>query len=298
MTASEHTIACQRTQCGVSSPREADSVVLSGALGLTVGDRWQPWGSGAHGSQSGVAQVRLRSMCGRYSSSRRDADLVRAFTIADVVGEELRPSWNVAPMQQARVVLERAPRDDPQGEPSRQLRTVRWGLVPSWAKDPKVGSRMINARSETVTEKPSFKAAAARRRALVVADGYYEWQKSDDGKTKTPYFLHDGEHLLAFAGLYELRPDPALPDDHPDKWGWTFTIVTRSAPDALGHIHDRCPVVVPRDAWGPWLDPHTTDLAVVDALLGGFADPLLTPREVGPAVGNVRNNGPELVAPV
>lgn len=123
------------------------------------------------------------------------------------------------------MILERAPREDPEAEPVRQLRSsVRWGLVPAWSKDPKIGSRMINARSETVTEKPSFRAAAARRRCIVPADGYYEWQKSAHGP-KTPFYLH-GEGVLAMAGLYELWPNPDLLDAHPGKWLWTTTVLT------------------------------------------------------------------------
>jgi putative SOS response-associated peptidase YedK len=124
-------------------------------------------------------------MCGRYASARRDADLAGAFRVSELVGDDSGPSWNVAPMQPIRVVLERPPRDQPEATPLRQLRRVRWGLVPSWAKDAKIGARMINARSETLTEKPAFKAAAAKRRCLVPMDGYFEWQSNED-KTRTP----------------------------------------------------------------------------------------------------------------
>ncbi len=125
-------------------------------------------------------------MCGCYASTTTDRELRSLFDVVESVGPELGPSYNVAPTQDVRVILERAPREDPEAEPVRQLRSsVRWGLVPAWSKDPKVGSRMINARSETVTEKPSFRAAAARRRCIVPADGYYEWQKSAH-RPKTP----------------------------------------------------------------------------------------------------------------
>jgi putative SOS response-associated peptidase YedK len=234
-------------------------------------------------------------MCGRYANARRDADLVNAFAIEEVVGEELPPSWNVAPTDQVRAVLERAPREDPGAEPVRQLRSVRWGLVPSWAKDPRSGARLINARSETVTEKPAFRKAAARRRCLLAADGYYEWEKTPEGKQ--PYFLH-GDGVLAFAGLYELWPDPALPDDHPDKWLWTDTILTTQAADAIGHIHDRTPLVVPADLRDAWLDPALQDLDEVRELVAAMPKPVLRPRPVGKAVGDVRNDGPELVEPV
>lgn len=238
------------------------------------------------------------AMCGRYASYRRDDEIARAFLVQQILAEERPPSWNVAPMQGVRIVLERAPREEPEGDPVRTLRRVRWGLVPSWAKDPKIGSRMINARSETLTSKPSFKAAAARRRCLVPMDGYYEWQKNSDG-TKTPYFLHaDGEELLAAAGLYELWPDPDLPEDDPKKWLWTATIATTSATDALGHIHDRTPVFIPPDRYDQWLDAHLQDLDEVDGLLRALPEPVLQAREVSPAVGAVHNNGPELITAV
>jgi putative SOS response-associated peptidase YedK len=232
-------------------------------------------------------------MCGRYASARRDADIASSFAVQEIVGDETGPSWNVAPMQDIRVVLERAPRDDPDAQPIRQLRRVRWGLVPAWAQDAKVGARMINARSETLTEKPAFKRAAAKRRCLVPMDGFFEWQKNADG-TKTPFFLHAGDDLIAAAGLYELRPDP----DTPDQWLWTATVATRPATDTLGHIHDRCPVLVPPGQVDAWLDPHLQDLDEVAALVAAMPEPHLEPREVAKAVGNVRNNGPQIVEPV
>lgn len=232
-------------------------------------------------------------MCGRYANARRDADLVGAFGIEDVVGDEPPPSWNVAPTDDVRVVLERAPREEPEERPARQLRTVRWGLVPSWAKDASIGSRLINARSESVTEKPAFKAAAARRRCLVPADGYYEWEKLPSGG-KQPYFLH-GDGVLGFAGLYELWPDPSKDADDPTRWWWTFTILTTRAGDTLGHIHDRTPVVVPPVMAGDWLDPRLTKASEVRAMIEAMPEPVLEPRPVGRAVGNVANNGPQLV---
>lgn len=234
-------------------------------------------------------------MCGRYASTRRDDELADQFRIDQVLGEGPGPSWNVAPTDPVRVVLERAEGQGPQ----RQLRTVRWGLVPSWAKDPGVGARMINARVETVTEKPAFRRAAASRRAIVPMDGYFEWQRTPAGKV--PYFLtaaDDAQRGLAAAGLYELWPDPSRPADDPDRWRWTVTVLTRSATDALGHIHDRTPVLLPPGLWDEWLDLRTTSLTDVRSLLDAVPEPHLLPREVGAAVGNVRNNGPELVAPV
>ena len=115
--------------------------------------------------------------------------------------------------------------------------------MPSWAKTPKIGAKMINARLETLTDKPAFRVAVSRRRLVVPADGYYEWQAVDGDKV--PHFLQDPGHVLGFAGLYELWRDPTRTPEDPERWLWTYTILTRPAPDALGHIHDRSPVVVP-----------------------------------------------------
>ncbi|MBY4383443.1 SOS response-associated peptidase [Rhodococcus fascians] len=234
-------------------------------------------------------------MCGRYASTRSDSDLQAVFEIAETVGDEVPPSYNVAPTQTIRTVLERAPKDEPESDAVRQLRSVRWGLIPSWAKDAKIGSRLINARSETITEKPSFKKAASRRRCIIPADGYYEWEKRDG--TKVPYFLHE-QGVLAMAGLYELWRDPTKADDDEDRWVWSATVLTSPAADALGHIHDRSPVVLPPELRASWLDPTLTDLSEVSELLAAIPEPRLEPYEVSTAVNSVKNNGPELLTPV
>jgi putative SOS response-associated peptidase YedK len=234
-------------------------------------------------------------MCGRYASTRSDSDLQAVFDIAETVGDEVPPSYNVAPTQTIRTVLERAPKDEPESDAVRQLRSVRWGLIPSWAKDAKIGSRLINARSETITEKPSFKKAASRRRCIIPADGYYEWEKRDGAKV--PYFLHE-QDVLAMAGLYELWRDPTKADDDEDRWVWSATVLTSPAADALGHIHDRSPVVLPPDLRASWLDPTLTDLGEVSELLAAIPEPRLEPYEVSTAVNSVKNNSPELLTPV
>jgi putative SOS response-associated peptidase YedK len=238
-------------------------------------------------------------MCGRYVSVASDPDLTLEFDVEEVVGEALAPSWNVAPTDPVRIVVERKPHDagsDDDAPAVHQLRTARWGLVPSWSKDAKGGARMINARIETVTQKPAFKKAAGRRRCLVPALGYYEWQQTDAGKI--PYFLHDPDgELLAMAGLYELWRDKSRADDDPDRWLWTATIITQQATDLLGEIHDRNPVVVPPELRERWLDCSSDDPATAQQLLDQLAAARLEPYEVGRAVGNVKNNGPELIAP-
>lgn len=227
-------------------------------------------------------------MCGRYAQSRSDRELVDHFNVKVAIGAQLAPSWNVAPGSEVRVVLERA--EDRQVV--RQLRTVKWGLVPSWAKDPRTGSRMINARVETITDRPAFRAATARRRAIVPMDGYFEWERTPDGK-RPWYLTGDGHASLAAAGLYELWADPSR-DGH-DRWLWSLAIVTTRAADELGHVHDRAPLLLPDEVWGRWLDPGLTDAAEAAALVSTVPEPHLRPRRVGPEVGSVRNDGPELV---
>ncbi len=237
-------------------------------------------------------------MCGRFVIAGNRADLIDAFEVDEAVEDEVRPSWNVAPTDTVQLVVERL--DPETGELTRRLELARWGLIPSWAKSSSVGSRMINARSETVLEKPSFRTPALKRRAIVPADGYYEWRKNGDG-SKTPIYLHgtDGGHL-GFAGLYEFWRDPAtVSGDNPQgSWVVSCTIITRPASDALGEIHDRTPVIVPPDLRGDWLDPRNDSRPAVQGLLDAIPDPELVPRLVGSRVGSVRNDGPDLIEPL
>lgn len=237
-------------------------------------------------------------MCGRYVSVQSDADLTEEFDVDAIVGEEVTPSWNVAPTDPVRIVVQRSPHvsDAEAGTPVRQLRTARWGLVPSWSRDAKGGARMINARIETVTSKPAFRKAAASRRCLIPALGYYEWQQASG--RKIPYFLHDPHSApLAFAGLYELWRDPSRADDDPARWLWTCTIVTQQASDLIGDIHDRNPVVVPAPMRAAWLDCSSADVDVAAELLQRIPEAHLEPYVVSAEVGNVRNNGPQLIEP-
>jgi putative SOS response-associated peptidase YedK len=237
-------------------------------------------------------------MCGRYAASRRPEDLVEEFELASLPEQALPASYNVAPTDPVYAVVERTPRGEPEAEPVRQLRTVRWGLVPSWAKDPSIGSRLINARVESVAEKPAFRKAFAKRRCLLPADGYFEWYGEERGK-KQPFFIRppDGG-VLAMAGLYEFWRDSTKDDDDPDAWLTTCTVITTSAPDDLGRIHDRMPMVVERDAYATWLDPAIEDLDRLTGLLVPAAPGRLTAYPVSKEVGNVRNNGPQLIEPV
>jgi putative SOS response-associated peptidase YedK len=269
-------------------------------------------------------------MCGRYASARKRIELLEEFRIErDRVTEPLEADYNVAPTKPVYAVLSRDARPaeaasqadgaaDAAASPAilpgvaRELRVVRWGLVPFWAKDPKIGSRLINARAETVDSKPAFRQAFKRRRCLLPADGYYEWQRPDGtgsdepggggraggakGAAKQPYFITSGDgRPLAFAGLYELWRDAALPDDHQRAWLWTATIITTSAPDDLGQIHDRMPMVIAPDRWSDWLDPACEDPADLMALLAPAASGGLISYPVSTVVNSVRNNGPQLI---
>lgn len=223
-------------------------------------------------------------MCGRYVSSRPPAELATVLGAHDeTAGAVPSPDFNVAPTKPVPAALVR-------GE-HRKLVALRWGLVPSWAKDPRIGSRLINARVETVADKPAFRAAFRRRRCLLPADGYYEWQAGDGPKApKQPYFLHPADgSLLVMAGLYEIWQDA---EGRPL---WTTTVLTTEASDELGRIHDRTPLVLPPEAWDAWLDPAADDPRglLVPALQGS-----LRALPVSTAVNNVRNNGAELIQPV
>jgi putative SOS response-associated peptidase YedK len=183
----------------------------------------------------------------------------------------------------------------------RELRVVRWGLVPFWAKDISIGSRLINARAETVASKPAFRHAFARHRCLLPADGFYEWEKSGDPKSsrKQPYYIRreDGG-VLAFAGLYELWRDKDRPDDDPDSWLWTATIITTRAEDEVGRIHDRMPMVIEPARWADWLDPAATSAEALHGLMTPAASVHLTTYPVSTEVNSVRHNGPGLIEPM
>jgi putative SOS response-associated peptidase YedK len=245
-------------------------------------------------------------VCGRYASSRNPDDLVEEFEVVETrIAAPLAPDYNVAPTKEVYAVVERPPSResgrDRTGPAERQLRVLTWGLVPSWAKDPSIGNRMINARMETVAEKPAYRKAFAARRALLPADGYFEWYPTSrtDAKgkpVKQPFFIRpkDGG-VLAMAGLYEIWRDPTKGEDDPDRFRWTCTVLTTEAEDSLGHIHDRMPLMVEPERWHQWLDPTTAgDTSLLVPAAPGSLEAYPVPR----LVSNVRNNGPELVEPL
>lgn len=251
-------------------------------------------------------------MCGRYAASRSPDDLVEEFEIDQLdaridVKERMDDDWNVAPTKPVPAIVTRHPHGDKDAPAVRQLTVLRWGLVPSWAKDVAIGNRLINARSETVAEKPAFKRAFAKRRCLLPADGFYEWYESQhrDAKgkpVKQPFFIHprDGG-VLAMAGLYEIWRDPDRDKGDPEAFWWTSTVLTTTAEDELGHLHDRMPLLVERERWDTWLDPTLDGGAERDALLGLLvpaAPGLLQAYPVSREVNAVQNNGPQLVEPL
>ena len=236
-------------------------------------------------------------MCGRYATTRTPdaladefgAQLADALTDRGADAEGVAPDWNMAPTKPAPIVIQRPAKDDVPER--REVLIAQWGLVPSWAKDPKIGSRMINARSETVAEKPAFAKAFAQRRAIVPADGYYEWYS---GEKKQPFFICPKDRgVLAMAGLFEFWK--ASPDAD---WLITFTILTTSASDDLGHLHDRTPMMLAGDEIDAWLDP--TPMSVDDRL--GLLVPAVPGRldawPVSTEVNNHRHNGPQLIEPI
>jgi putative SOS response-associated peptidase YedK len=243
-------------------------------------------------------------MCGRFVSARKRAELLEEFgverdRVAASPDPEPGPDYNVAPTKRVYAVLDKGAEDD---QPrARELRVMRWGLVPFWAKDPSGGGRLINARAETVAVKPAFRRAFAKHRCILPADGYYEWQPVVEGgkQRKQPFFIYRTDHgPLAFAGIYERWRDESVPPDHERAWLWTAAIITTQATDDVGQIHDRMPMVIARDQWADWLDPDNKDpgeirAAMQPAMAGG-----LTSHPVSMAVNSVRNNGPDLIKPL
>jgi putative SOS response-associated peptidase YedK len=219
-------------------------------------------------------------MCGRYAAAKSVDDIAGAFGIRDDdIHADPSPDWNVAPTKTVPVVATH--------DGHTVLTEMRWGLVPSWADNPGVGPSMINARIETVREKPAFRSAIVERRCLLPADGWYEWQVRPDG-VRQPHFLSVVSGPTAFAGIWEVWRDAD------GKRLVTAAILTGSAPDDLAHVHHRSPVVLEPHEWDGWLAAGDID---PDLLHPTRAD-LVVVHPVGLAVGDVRNNSAELVKPV
>ena len=222
-------------------------------------------------------------MCGRYFLNTPVQALEAQFEAVAASG--IVPRYNLAPSTPVAVVKEIGA--------GRGILLHHWGLIPSWAKDPAMGARLINARAETVADKPSFRASFRRRRCLVPASGFYEWQVRP-GRPKQPWAIQavSGEPL-ALAGLWDLW-------EGPDGCLESCTIITTSANGLMAPIHDRMPVILAARDWARWLEPHGQgrDLAALMALLRPCAEDLLRRYPIGPRVGKVQNDGPELLEPL
>lgn len=199
-------------------------------------------------------------MCGRFTLTKNREEVAQAFGLsAPPAGHDEVPEfparYNIAPSQPVGVIVVN------RNSGKREFRLMLWGLIPSWAKDPSIGAKLINARSETVTEKPSFRAAFKYRRCLIPADGFYEWQKTQGGPKQPLYFSMAGSGLFAFAGLWESWNDIE-----------TCTILTTSANSLLQTIHDRMPVILQPDDYARWLDPRLQNATDLKELLQPYPD--------------------------
>lgn len=234
----------------------------------------------------GGACTTLVAMCGRFVSAS-PPDEIAAYFEASVSGDQaLEMSYNVAPTDDIYAVT--------LADGERRLETFHWGLVPPWAESPAVGSRMINARAETIATKGAFRPALESRRCLVPADGFYEWMAIEGRTKKQPLFIHarDG-HPLAFAGLWETWSDRANPGAGSLH---SCTIITTRANGVMAPVHDRMPAILAPSVWNDWLAP-AGDLDALRALLVPAADEVLEMHRVATDVGNVRNDGAHLIDP-
>jgi putative SOS response-associated peptidase YedK len=222
-------------------------------------------------------------MCGRFVQERPASELAEIFAAEPLV-DDPGPRFNVAPTDAALVVVQR--------EDRRAITAYRWGLIPHWADSVKAGSRMFNARAETLTSSPAFRDSLRRKRCLVPVEAFYEWRR--EGTLRQPYTIgrSDGRPLV-LAGLWDGWRDPDL-----DQVRRTFTIVTTTPNDTMATIHNRMPVMLDESDWSTWLDPRSADLGELLAFLEPREGPELSITPVSQLVNNVRNDGPELIAPL
>lgn len=236
-------------------------------------------------------------MCGRFVSSSTP-ERIAAYFGADVAVDSLGENYNVAPTNDIYGVVN-------VGDDHLELQAFHWGLIPVWAKDRKIGQRMINARAETLAEKAAFKGVFKKHRCIIPMDGFYEWAPGQEGgpltkagkPAKRPYFVHraDGEPL-AVAGLWSTWKDRSEAGAKAD-WLHSATVVTTSANTTMEAIHNRMPVILPKAMWNIWLDPENQNIDMLSKLLVPAPDRLLTMHEVSTGVNNVRNKGRDLIEP-
>ncbi len=221
-------------------------------------------------------------MCGRFTRISLLEDIIEAFDVAEIACD-LGASYNIAPTQPIAVIQEQSG--------TRRLVTFRWGLIPHWAKDASMGNKLINARAETLTQKPSFRQAFKKSRCLIVADGFYEWQTR--GTSKVPLYikLKSGEPF-GFAGLYEYGMSPEGTSIG------TCAIITTEANELMRPIHNRMPVILPKEHYTLWLDPTIEDETLLLPLLQPFASDEMEAYEVSRLVNSPRNNSPACIQPV
>ncbi|MBU3689030.1 MAG: DUF159 family protein [Acidimicrobiales bacterium mtb01] len=237
-------------------------------------------------------------MCGRFTSLTPPDELAAIFATADPTPglfDDFRPNYNVAPTTRVSAVANDTER-------TRRLGRFQWGLVPHWAKDSTGAARLINARSETVFEKPSFRSSAASRRCIVPMDGFYEWRTvyAEPRPSKAPkepvYVTRADGRPLAVAGLWASWRDASLGEDAP--WLHTCCVVTTEANATMAPIHDRMPVILEPDDWSTWLDVAHTERTELAALMVPAKESVLRVVDVAPIVNSIRNNGPELIEPI
>lgn len=222
-------------------------------------------------------------MCGRFTLTLDPDELQEAFP-QFIFPEEYRPRYNIAPSQPVLAI----PNDG-----SRKADFFKWGLIPSWAKDPTIGNRMINARSETLTEKPSFRTAFKKRRCIILADGFFEWQSQTDKKTKIPHYIHlKSRQGFGFAGLWE---DWHASDGSGIK---SCTIITTSPNDLLAPIHKRMPVILPQSAYETWLDPVERSQPDLVGLLGPYPGHEMAAYPISKLVNQPSNDVPQVLEPI
>ncbi len=238
-------------------------------------------------------------MCGRFGNALSPAELASLLTLSEeslgaVAPGLARPRYNISPLQDV-LVVRPAPRSEAPG--GRVLASLRWGLVPFWARDPKIASRLINARAETLADKRAFQWAYRQRRCLVPADGFYEWRKA--GTQRLPYHfgLPDGAGFC-MAGLWERWQPRDAPQAQPGAGLETFTLVTTEANDLVRPVHDRMPVILRPEDFARWLDPRVQDPAVLQELLRPFPSEAMVAWRVSKYVSDYRNEGPQCREPV
>jgi putative SOS response-associated peptidase YedK len=223
-------------------------------------------------------------VCGRFVSASTPDEIAKYFGVEQVSESALDPNYNVAPTNDVYAVLESGG--------VRRLEPMHWGLVPIWAKDPKIGNKMINARSETLAEKNAYKHAYRKKRCIIPVDGFYEWERVEGQKNKQPWFIHRADDQpLAFAGLWEVWRGP---DRDSDEELRSCTIITGSPNEKMAEIHDRMPVILPQDQWSTWLDEEQHDLDLLGKLLVPAPASIITMHKVSTEVNNVRNKGAQL----